>query len=140
MADAAGGLDGRGPRRRWDVALSFAGAQREFAQQVASALATDGVQCFYDFDPKLKVELWGKHLAEHLPSVYESKPQSWWSSCPQSTPDETGLGWSAGPPLPALCRRTGSTCCRSGSTTRNCPDYRLMWWPSTYEPARTQSS
>lgn len=70
MAGAVGGPDGGGPERRWDVALSFAGAQREFAEQVATALAARGVRCFYDFDPQTEVELWGKHLAEHLPSVY----------------------------------------------------------------------
>lgn len=70
MAGADGGPDGGGPGRRWDVALSFAGAQREFAEQVARALAARGVRCFYDFDPHTEVELWGKHLAEHLTSVY----------------------------------------------------------------------
>src|SRR5579859_3032039 len=70
------GADGSpevGTGRRWDVALSFAGAQREFAEQVAAALAARDVRCFYDFDPATEVELWGKHLAEHLPSVYGSQ-------------------------------------------------------------------
>lgn len=66
----ADGPEGGGPGRRWDVALSFAGAQREFAEQVARALAARGVLCFYDSGPQTEVELWGKHLAEHLPSVY----------------------------------------------------------------------
>jgi|SRR5579872_564160 len=70
MAGVGGGRDGGGRGRRWDVALSFAGAQREFAEQVARALAARDVRCFYDFDPATEVELWGKHLAEHLPSVY----------------------------------------------------------------------
>jgi hypothetical protein len=26
------------------------------------------VRCFYDFGEQTEVELWGKHLAEHLPS------------------------------------------------------------------------
>ena len=57
------------PRRRWDVALSFAGAQREYVGQVAAALKARGVRCFYDADRQ--VRLWGTHLAEELPQIYE---------------------------------------------------------------------
>jgi hypothetical protein len=67
----AGG-DGAGPvtRRgwRWDVALSFADAQRAYVEQVAQALITQGVRCFYDADEQ--IELWGKYLAEELPAIY----------------------------------------------------------------------
>src|SRR5579863_10029262 len=54
--------------RRWDVALSFAGAQRDYVGRVAAALEARGVRCFYDADRQ--VELWGKHLAEELPRIY----------------------------------------------------------------------
>ena len=54
--------------RRWDVALSFAGAQRAYVEQVAQALKARGVRCFYDADEQ--TELWGKHLAEELPRIY----------------------------------------------------------------------
>ena len=68
----AGGGSGVGPGaglgRRWDVALSFAGAQREYVERVAAALKARGVRCFYDADEQ--VELWGRHLAEELPAVY----------------------------------------------------------------------
>ena len=71
MADAGGEpAGGGGLGWRWDVALSFAGAQREFAERVSAELGARGVRCFYDFDEQVEVELWGKHLAEHLPSVY----------------------------------------------------------------------
>src|ERR1700683_238532 len=56
------------PGWRWHVALSFAGAQREYVEQVAQALQARGVRCFYDADEQ--VELWGKHLAEELPLIY----------------------------------------------------------------------
>jgi len=59
---------GAGLERRWDVALSFAGAQRAYVEQVAAALKARGVRCFYDADEQ--VELWGRHLAEELPAVY----------------------------------------------------------------------
>jgi len=50
------------------VALSFAGAQRDYVEQVAGALRARGVRCFYDADEQ--VELWGKNLAEALPAIY----------------------------------------------------------------------
>jgi hypothetical protein len=54
--------------RRWDVALSFAGAQRDYVGQVAAALKARGVRCFYDADER--VRLWGRNLAEELPRIY----------------------------------------------------------------------
>jgi tetratricopeptide (TPR) repeat protein len=69
MTRADGGAD-QGARRgwRWDVALSFAGAQRTYVEQVARALKALGVRCFYDADEQM--DLWGKHLAEELPAIY----------------------------------------------------------------------
>lgn len=69
MTGADGGV---GPSaqsgRPWDVALSFAGAQRDYVGQVAEALKARGVRCFYDADELLR--LWGMHLAEELPRIY----------------------------------------------------------------------
>ena len=56
------------PGWRWDVALSFAGAQRPYVEQVASALTARGVRCFYDADEQ--IDLWGKYLAEELAAIY----------------------------------------------------------------------
>jgi hypothetical protein len=43
MTGADGGpCPDAGPGRRWDVALSFAGAQRHYVEQVAGALAARG--------------------------------------------------------------------------------------------------
>ena len=66
-ADGDAGPDA-GPGWRWDVALSFAGAQRDYVEQVAEALKARGVRCFYDADEQ--IELWGKYLAEELPTIY----------------------------------------------------------------------
>ena len=69
MTAAHGGADpGARPERQWDVALSFAGAQRGYVGQVAEALKARGVSCFYDADEQL--ELWGRFLAEELPAIY----------------------------------------------------------------------
>src|SRR6267142_2555190 len=56
------------PGWRWDVALSFAGAQRDYVRQVARALKARGVRCFYDADEQ--IDLWGKYLPEELPTIY----------------------------------------------------------------------
>ena len=69
MTDANGGAATTAePGRRWDVALSFAGEQREYVGQVARALQARGVRCFYDADEQIR--LWGTHLAEELPRIY----------------------------------------------------------------------
>jgi sugar lactone lactonase YvrE len=66
----AAAYDGAGPGARpsWHVALSFAGAQRDYVRQVGEVLQAQGVRCFYDADDE--IELWGKSLAEALPVIY----------------------------------------------------------------------
>lgn len=55
-------------RRTYDVALSFAGENRDYVEQVAEALKALRVTVFYDgFE---QAHLWGKDLAEHLGDVY----------------------------------------------------------------------
>ena len=55
----------------YEVALSFAGEQRTYVEEVARALHSRGIAVFYDeFE---KVSLWGKHLHEELQSVYECR-------------------------------------------------------------------
>ena len=69
MAGVDGVADpGVRPGWRWHVALSFAGAQRDYVGQVAQALKARGVRYFYDADEQ--IELWGKYLAEELPDIY----------------------------------------------------------------------
>jgi hypothetical protein len=53
----------------YDVALSFAGEQREYVERVASNLRSGGVRVFYDSYEK--ADLWGKDLYEHLDYVYQ---------------------------------------------------------------------
>ena len=67
MAGVSDGT-GAGRGRRWDVALSFAGAQRDYVGRVAAALKARGVRCFYDADEQ--VRLWGTNLAEELSAIY----------------------------------------------------------------------
>jgi TIR domain-containing protein len=54
--------------REFDVALSFAGEQRTYVEEVATHLKSAGVSLFYDeFE---EADLWGKDLAVHLGGVY----------------------------------------------------------------------
>jgi hypothetical protein len=55
-------------RRKYDVALSFAGEDREYVEKVADALRAAGVDVFYDRYEQ--ANLWGKDLAEHFGHVY----------------------------------------------------------------------
>jgi hypothetical protein len=56
---------------RYDVAISFAGAQRLWAQELAEELKAEGVRVFYDgFE---EAELWGKNLAEYFHEVYSQR-------------------------------------------------------------------
>lgn len=55
----------------YDVALSFAGEDRDYVERVAVFLIQQKVKVFYDrFE---EVNLWGKNLYSHLSSVYKDK-------------------------------------------------------------------
>lgn len=54
--------------QKFDVALSFAGEDREYVSVVAHLLREKGISVFYDdFN---KAELWGKNLIDHLGKIY----------------------------------------------------------------------
>jgi len=55
----------------YDVALSFAGEDREYVEKVAAYLKDKGINVFYDDYEKVK--LWGKDLYVHLDEVYRKK-------------------------------------------------------------------
>jgi hypothetical protein len=58
------------PVERYDVALSFAGEDREYVERVAQGLREFGVSVFYDrFE---EARLWGEDLYVHLSDVYAS--------------------------------------------------------------------
>ena len=80
---------GTGPSRRWDVALSFAGAQRDYVGRVAAALKARGVRCFYDADEQ--VRLWGTNLAEELPWIYAQESAA---VVVFVSADYAGAGWT----------------------------------------------
>lgn len=55
----------------YDIAMSFAGEDREYVDKVASALLQKGIKVFYD--KYEQVGLWGKDLYQHLDNVYQHK-------------------------------------------------------------------
>ena len=59
------------PRYNYDVALSFAGEDRDYVEQVAQYLGKSGVRVFYD--KAEQINLWGKDLYVHLDEVYRAK-------------------------------------------------------------------
>lgn len=61
----------RAPAFEYEVALSFAGENRQYVHQVATFLRQAGVSVFYDkFE---EIELWGKNLVDHLADVYANR-------------------------------------------------------------------
>ena len=55
----------------YDVALSFAGEDRFFAEALAETLRRHGIKVFYD--EYEKSDLWGKNLYTYLSDVYQNK-------------------------------------------------------------------
>ena len=57
--------------KQYDVALSFAGEDRHYAEKLAKRLKAGGYSVFYD--KYEQAELWGKDLYVHLSSVYKDQ-------------------------------------------------------------------
>ena len=57
--------------KQYDVALSFAGEDRHYAERLADLLQTGEYSVFYD--KYERSELWGKNLYVHLSSVYKDQ-------------------------------------------------------------------
>lgn len=55
----------------FDVAISFAGENRNEARKLANFLKLRGIEVF--FDEYFKADLWGKDLYQHLQTVYKEK-------------------------------------------------------------------
>jgi TIR domain len=70
-AASVGGPDRQTPRYQYDVALSFAGEEREQAEELATLLREAGVRVF--FDTFEQAELWGRNLFDHLFNVYSEQ-------------------------------------------------------------------
>jgi hypothetical protein len=62
------------PEKKYDVALSFAGEQRDYVEKVAEALYKKGVEVFYD--DYEEIDMWGQNLVTHLEDVFMNKAAS----------------------------------------------------------------
>lgn len=59
--------------RQYQVAISFAGEQRVYAEALARYLSQYGIAYFYDAENE--VSLWGRNLAEEFQKIYSSRSQ-----------------------------------------------------------------
>lgn len=57
--------------REFDIALSFAGEERDYVDRVANLLRERGVRVFYDLFEE--ADLWGKDLYVHLLEIYQKR-------------------------------------------------------------------
>ncbi len=57
--------------KEFEIALSFAGEDREYVDQVANLLRDSGVKVFYDLFEE--ANLWGKNLYDYLTDIYMNK-------------------------------------------------------------------
>jgi hypothetical protein len=76
MAPAAAAPAGRArkdPRKveQYDIALSFAGENRAYVEEVATGLQASRVKVFYDVFES--ANLWGKNLVDHLAEIYANR-------------------------------------------------------------------
>lgn len=55
----------------FDIAVTFAGEDRDFVEAVVSLVKAAGFKVFYDEDQKY--EFWGQDLTEYFPDVYEHR-------------------------------------------------------------------
>ena len=55
-------------QREFDIALSFAGENRDYVDQIANLLRDSGVKVFYDLFEE--ANLWGKNLYDYLSDIY----------------------------------------------------------------------
>jgi len=56
---------------QFEIALSFAGEDREYVDRVANLLRDSGVTVFYDLFEE--ASLWGKNLYDYLSEIYQDK-------------------------------------------------------------------
>ena len=59
--------------KNYDVALSFAGEDRDFVSGVYEELQRAGISVFYDFDEETTIDLWGEELIETLDEIYRKR-------------------------------------------------------------------
>ena len=61
----------RAMNAKFDVAISFAGSERDYARSIASIAKKNGLKVF--LDELYEAELWGTNLVESLSDIYENK-------------------------------------------------------------------
>jgi len=57
--------------KKFDIALSFAGEEREYVDRIAKLLKQDKISVFYDLFEE--TNLWGKNLYDYLSDIYKNQ-------------------------------------------------------------------
>src|SRR5579862_2414991 len=55
---------------KYDAALSFAGENRRFVEEVKAELEVRGITIFYDEDEQVRADQWGEDFAIELTETY----------------------------------------------------------------------
>ena len=76
------------PGYQYDVAVSFAGEDRELVEQIVTQLTQSGLGIFYDTN--YQADMWGEDLIEYLDDVYRHKARYVMMSFPASMPRRCG--------------------------------------------------
>lgn len=58
------------PNYEYDVAISYAGEDREIIEKYVKILTSSGLTVFYDKNKSIEVELWGNNLYDVLDEIY----------------------------------------------------------------------
>ena len=80
---------------KYDLALSFAGEQRDLAEEFARRLDASGYAIFYD--EFQQAELWGGDLSVALADVYSKEARYCLDVAPKFHPAASGVGRLAWP-------------------------------------------
>lgn len=103
---------------RYDVALSFAGEERQYVDAVAAHLKNASVKVFYD--DYEKVQLWGKDLYLHLDWVYRKASRYCVVFVSEDYARKVWTNHERRSAQPEPSKKTRSICSLRDLTKRNC--------------------
>jgi hypothetical protein len=113
-----------GSKFEFDIAISFAGEQREPARAVATKLQAVGVSVF--FDEFEQHRLWGEDLAAHLSEVYTNKARYCLMFVSAAYAAKAWPNYERSAATHVPFSKSGVTFCPFSSTTRVSPGFRVQ--------------
>ena len=116
------------PTYEFDVAVSFAGEDRELVEEIVSRLKDAGVRVFYDTD--YQAAMWGEDLVEYLDQVYRVKARYAIMFISRLSRRKCGRVMSAAAPWPARWTKEAYFS-QFAWTARPLKGYAQLWVIST---------